>query len=92
MSELKLTKKEQAWLERFKKTMAAAPDSLHEKIWAHTIGDNDITLYNRGKFISHFENNPSDEGYNDDHCTLVEKAEAEIAVIRFPFPVESTAG
>lgn len=92
MEQAKLTKKELAWIERFKKTMAAAPVSLMDKVWAYTIGDNDITLYDRVKFVSHFNNYPEDDEWNDDHHALVDKAGAEIECIPFPFPVESTSG
>ena len=92
MSELKLTKKEQAWIERFQKTMAAAPRSLSHKVWSFTTGDDNITLYDREKFLKYCEDNPDVERRKVDHCTIVEEADAEILWVQFPFPVESTTG
>jgi hypothetical protein len=90
---MKLTKKEEAWLLRFEKTMAAAPPSLGNKVWAYTIGDSDITLYNKAKFDKHFEENPINESFDTrDHCTLVADSDSELMSIGFPPPVESTAG
>lgn len=92
MSELKLTKKEQAWIERFQKTMAAAPESLFQKVWSYTTGDNYITLYDRQKFLKYCEDNPDVERRGLYHGTIVEEADAEVLYVKFPFPVEGTAG
>ena len=92
MGKAKLNKKEQAWLERFQKTMAAAPNSLRSKVWAYTVGDDNITLYDRVKCDAYFDSNPVDHRSNDDHCDLVLLADTEMVHIEFPFPIESTAG
>ena len=90
---MKLTKKEDAWLERFRKTMAAAPDSLSRKISAYSTGDNNITIYDIQKYDSYFEENPiSHTSDSRDQCTLVNDSESELEVIYFPFLIESTAG
>ncbi len=86
---MELTKKEEAWLERFRKTMAAAPFSLFDKVSAYTIGDNDITLYDEKMLSDYIKANPEDER---DQGLLVESAGAELEVITFPFRVDSTAG
>lgn len=86
---MRLTKKEEAWLSRFRKTMAAAPVSIGKKISAYTIGDDDITIYDLEKFRSHFEKHDEGDEY---HCTMVEMADAKIEHINFPFAVEATAG
>lgn len=89
---MKLTKKEQAWLERFQKTMAAAPSSLRNKIWSFTIGDDEITLYDRVKFEEYYEDNPEPSNSIKDHHQLVSDADCKLDCVNFPFPIESTAG
>ena len=89
---MKLTRKEEAWLERFRKTMTAAPDSLRKKISSYTMGDDNIMLYDVNKFELYFEVYPLNSRDISDHCTLVEKSDSEIEYIPFPFKVESTAG
>ena len=42
---MKLTKKEEAWLERFEKTMAAAPNSIGNKVAFFIAGDWNLTVY-----------------------------------------------
>lgn len=85
---MKLTKKEQAWLDRLRKTLDAKPMSLMGKIGAYTIGDNDITLYDLKAF---------DEYYSEgepcrDKCELVGESDTALESISFPFCIESTAG
>lgn len=86
---MELTKKEEAWLARFRKTMEAAPTSLSKKVSSYTIGDSDIHLYDLDKFTSYFETNAEGEDY---HCTLVERSGSSIESVNFPFSVEATAG
>ena len=88
---MELTKKEIAWLDRFRKTMAAAPKTLNKKVSSYTIGDNDITLYDLKKFEEHFRKNALKRNHPD-HCDLVVESDSEIEKINFPFSVESTAG
>ena len=88
MKSAQLTKKEQAWLDRFKKTMAAAPESLREKISSYTIGDSEIILYDKVKFNDFFSGSHQDKY----HCELVEDSESEICSVQFPFDVEATSG
>ncbi len=90
-----LNKKEKAWLERFKSTMAAAPSSLNNKIGSFTIGDRDITLFDKQKFDTYItKKNEEAYGYYDeqDKGIEVQASDSEIMVIMFPFHVESTAG
>lgn len=91
---MKLTVKEKKWLERLEKTLDAAPASLASKVTAYTIGDNNITLYDKNKFDNFMENNPkySSSICIRDVCWLVGKSESEIKNFYFPFTVESTAG
>jgi len=89
---MKLTKKEEAWIERFKNTMASAPETLGSKMSSYTIGDNEITLYDKEVFDNYFEENPEHSWSSLDHCALVEESSSELMYIRFPFSVESTAG
>lgn len=89
---MKLTAKEQAWLIRFEKTMAAAPKSLDKKISSYTIGDSNITLYDKVKFETYIDNNPLGHTDTTDHCNLVRYSESEISDMAFPFTVESTSG
>lgn len=90
MAKAKLTKKELEWLDRFQTTMAAAPESLKHKLSSFTVGDNDITIYDKVKFDSFFEGDPS--ALNNDQCLLVEESKSEVVKVGFPFAVESTAG
>lgn len=85
---VKFTKKEQAWLERLEKTLAAAPKSLSKKVCSYTIGDNDITLYDSKKVDDYI----AEKGDQRDRCVDVDRADAEITRFVFPFTVESTAG
>lgn len=89
---MKLTKKEIAWFDRFRKTLAAAPKSLHKKVSSYTIGDDEITLYDLKKFEEYFRKNPLNGRDISDHCQLVDKSDSEIESFSFPFSIESTAG
>ena len=89
---MKLTKKEQAWLKRFEKTMDAAPSSLIKKMSSFTIGDNYIVLYDLVKFDEYYKENPEPFGCIKDHHQLVSDADCRLQEISFPFCIESTAG
>ncbi len=86
---MKLTKKEEAWLLRLEKCLAAAPKSLGKKVSSYTLGDNDIILFDKVK----------QEVYEDslrhearDKCVEVANCGTELVNIVFPFNIESTAG
>jgi len=89
---MKLTKKEQAWLDRLEKLLSAAPKSLDKKVSSYTVGDADIVLYDRAKYEKHFEENPVPYTDNRDQCSLVSDSDSEIVTFDFPFSIESTAG
>ena len=77
-----LNKKEQAWVDRVQKALDACPASLRRRADSYTIGDNDITVFDKNKYI--------DTGR--DVCIDVGDSKAKIANIVFPFGVASTAG
>lgn len=94
MTTVKLTKKEQDWLIRLEKCLAAAPKTLNSKVRAYTIGDPDIILYCI-KTLEDRENERYGCRNNTiadmDICVQVEVTGAEIANFVFPFVIESTA-
>lgn len=89
---MNLTKKEQAWLKRFEKTMDAAPYSLIKKMSSFTIGDDYIVLYDLVKFNKYHDENPQAQQSIKDHHHLVDDADCRLQEIPFPFCIESTAG
>ena len=89
---MKLNKKETAWLVRLRKTLAAAPISLDGKLSSYTVGDRDITLYDKVKFTEYYKDNPIPLHDIRYHCTLVEDSESELQDLVFTFSIESTAG
>ena len=89
---MEFTKKETAWLDRYRKTMKAAPKTLNKKVSSYTIGDNEITLYDLKKFEEYFRKNPLNSRDVSDHCQLVDKSDSKIESFSYPFAIESTAG
>ena len=88
---MKLTKKELAWFARLQKCLNSAPDSLTKKVTSYTIGDADVTVYDKTKLEDYLNNNPSAD--SDRYvCTNVEAADSEIYRLEFPFSVEATSG
>jgi len=79
---MNLNKKEQAWINRVQKALNACPKSLKDRADSYTIGDPNITIFDKNKFI--------DTGL--DVCCDVDKSGAELAELWFPFGVASTAG
>jgi hypothetical protein len=77
-----LNKKEQLWVDRVQKALDACPESLKNRADSFTVGDPDITIFDKNKY----EDSGKDVG-ND-----VERCDAELAVLVFPFGVASTAG
>jgi hypothetical protein len=77
-----LNKKEQAWVDKLQKVLNACPESLKKRADSYTVGVPHITIFDKNKFI--------DTG--KDVCMDVESSNAELAFIRFPFGVASTAG
>ena len=91
MSELKLNKKEQAWLERFQKTMAAAPPSISKKLRCYTVGDSELTLFDKQKF-ERYEEEINDRLDHREFGQQVTDSGSEITTITFPINVEGTSG
>lgn len=86
---VKLTKKEQAWVDELQAVLDRCPSP--DKIGFYTIGDNDVLLYDlrRVKAVQA----ALDRRGAADWCTAVLDVGAHIdESIRFPSPVESTAG
>lgn len=92
---MKLNKKETAWLERFRKTMKAAPKSLSGKIGSYTIGDPSIELFDQVKFDKYISAK-IEESYSyykeKDKCFEVDDSGSRLESIDFPFHIESTSG
>lgn len=77
-----LNKKEQAWIVRVQKALDACPDSLKKRADSFTIGDPDITIYDKNVFV--------DNG--NDVCVDVDSSNSYLCELTFPFGVASTAG
>lgn len=80
-----LTVAEKKWLAKLEAVLAECPS---ERFTAYTIGDPNVTIYDKS-----FEPEVSElcEG-GDDVCIAVDKVGCELAIVRFPFAVQSTAG
>lgn len=81
-----LTQTEKDWLAKLQALLDECPSS---RLGAYTIGDPELSLYDR-----HFEpeiNKLLDTGKYD-FCTAVASLDADLARLRFPFHVHSTAG
>ena len=89
---MKLTKKEQAWLDRLERTLDAAPKSLFHKVSAFTIGDNYITLYDEKKVDAYSKTIDTTRGISGDMPSLVDNSGGEIREFIFPFKIDSAAG
>ena len=88
MNEFNLTKKELAWLKRLEKTVNAAPKGIGKKLAAYTIGDNDVCVFHEETY-----QNQEDLDYTKrDVCNVVERSNAEVIRLVFPFGVWSTSG
>ena len=88
---MELTVKEQKWLDRLEKVLDAAPRSLGKKVRSYTIGDDNITLYDKRKyeeFVGKYER----RGIYSDVGPTVEASDSQIRSFDFPFCIESTAG
>ena len=79
---MKLTKKERDWVDRVQKSLDACPESLKKRADSYTIGDPDITIFDKNKY----------EDSGKDVCFDVVRCDAELAILVFPFGVASTAG
>jgi len=79
---MSLNKAEQKWIDRVQKALDACPKSLSDRADSFTIGDPDITIFDKNKFI--------DNG--KDVCVDVDDSDSELACLIFPFGVASTAG
>ncbi|EDM7844534.1 hypothetical protein SFF81_000816 [Salmonella enterica] len=86
---VKLTKKEQAWVEELQEALNRCPSP--KKIGFYTIGDNEILLYDLRRIDD--VQAVIDRRGSADWCTAVQDVGAQIdETITFPSPVESTAG
>ena len=79
---MSLNKKEQAWIDRVQKALNACPKSLSSRADSFTIGDPDVVIFDKNKYID----TGRDVGID------VESSGAELASLWFPFSVASTAG
>lgn len=79
----KLTKAEAAWIKRVQAVLDECPS---DRIGAFTIGDADVTLYDRTKEAEIGADSEQDFG------KAVACAGAELGALRFPFQVHSTSG
>jgi len=82
MKSEQLTKKEQAWVDRVQKALNSCPESLKKRADSYTIGDPDITIFDKNKY----------EDSGKDVCVDVDRCDAELARLEFPFGVASTSG
>lgn len=81
-----LTKSEKDWLARLQALLDECPSA---RLGAYTIGDPTLSIYDR-RFESQI--NKIMESGKDDFCTAVADVDADLGLLRFPFPVHSTAG
>lgn len=80
-----LTAEEEKWVAKLGSVLAECPS---DRFISYTIGDADVTIYDKS-----FEQEVSElcEGGND-VCQAVGKVGCELASVKFPFLVQSTAG
>lgn len=77
-----LNQKELAWINRVQKALDACPKSLKDRADAYTIGDPDITIFDKNLYV-------------DTGCDVgmdVTSSDAELGQLVFPFGVASTCG
>lgn len=80
-----LTVEEKKWLEKLEAVLAKCPS---ERFASYTIGDPNVTIYDKS-----FE--PEIDALCDRGCDVgrsVEEVGCALAIVRFPFAVQSTAG
>jgi hypothetical protein len=82
----KLTKAERDWLNKLQAVLDECPS---DRLGAYTIGDPSINIYD-SRFESEI-NEIIDSG-NADFCTATDKLGADLAALKMPFAVHSTAG
>lgn len=83
----KLSKAEREWLEKLQEHLNSCPS---KRLGFYTIGDPSISVYDMAKQSK--INDLMDSSLRMDFCTAVEKTKAELAELKFPSPVHSTAG
>lgn len=84
----KLTKAEAAWVKKVQAVMDECPS---KRIQAFTIGDNELNLFDGDKEDA-IQAALEGRGGPSDFCQAVTHEDAELAQIRCPFPIHSTAG
>lgn len=84
---LPLTPEEKKWLKKLQKVLNECPSSRME---SYTIGDNYIAIYDISANDSEEAENLARD--NNDWCHVIDATETELAVIKSPFAILSTAG
>lgn len=83
-----LTKEEKAWVRRVQKALDSCPS---DRIGFYTVGDREVTLYDRSKEAEIHA--MMDRGEASDFGPAVDKCDADlIASLSFPAMVHSVAG
>lgn len=82
-----MTKEEAAWVKRLQKVLNTCPST---RIGGYTVGDADITLYDRSREDE--INALLDTGEVGEFGQAVGLVDAEFVILKFPFQVHSTAG
>lgn len=81
-----LTKAENDWIKKLQAVLDECPSS---RLGAYTIGDPDISVYDR-RFESQI--NELLDGNTRDFTSAVSDLGAGLGSLKFPFPVHATAG
>ncbi len=88
MSEvLPLTPEEKKWLKKLQKVLNECPSNRME---SYTIGDDSLFIYDISANDSEEAENLARD--NNDWCNVIADTDTELATIRFPFAILSTAG
>lgn len=82
-----LTEDERKWIKKLQKVLNECPS---RRMSSYTTGDNDITIYDIAADASELSDNAARD--SNDWCNVVEATGTRLAVIKFPFAVQSTAG
>jgi ribose 5-phosphate isomerase len=82
-----LTSDEQKWIRKLQRVLNECPSN---RMSSFTIGDSNITIYDISADKSESAHNIARNC--NDWCNVVEDTGTKLAVIKFPFSVQSTAG
>ena len=83
----KLTKSEKAWIEKLQAVLNECPS---QRLGFYTIGDANVSIYDRNKEDKIYQ--LTDNEIVKDFGPAVDKCNAYLGEIIFPFSVHSTAG